>query len=340
MIYRTNALVPAGVLAAIGFAMLAVLAPLATYTVSLAAFGLPHVLSELRYIDKRFGRRIELRFLWPIALLLPLIVAIRASLVLHLLPARLGMPAELGGVALLALSCARGVPLRRVLALLVAAALGVATFIAPFTTAVALSILHNFTPLGFFWQILPPARRPRAMAYAAAVFLLLPLAVATGWPRRFLEHLIGPYAYADPLDAGGLARQLFVYVPSQFIATPHAVDLFSAAVVAQGAHYASVILILPLLLNRLDKTARGWIPWPPIALFGALCAVAATISLSRFFYNFAEARALYGIFAAFHAWLEIPVLVLALTEGGKDEVHNQWRKRDAHSSAALSGNRS
>jgi hypothetical protein len=50
MIYRTNALVPAGVLAALGFAMLAVLAPLATYTVSLAAFGLPHVLSELLYI--------------------------------------------------------------------------------------------------------------------------------------------------------------------------------------------------------------------------------------------------------------------------------------------------
>ena len=181
-----------GVAGILSFAGLAILAPLATYSVTLALFGLPHVLSELRYVDRRFGRRLERRFLLSIAILLPAIVAIRASVVFHLLDARLGVPAELGGVAVLALACARGPAGRKRLALAVAGAIGGATALAPYATAVTLSILHNLTPLGFLWQIVPRARRSRVMAWAAGGFLGLPLLVATGWPRAALERLIDP----------------------------------------------------------------------------------------------------------------------------------------------------
>ena len=80
-----------------GVATLAVLAPLATYSVTLAVFGLPHVLSELRYIDRRFGRRLDKRFLLPIAVLLQMIVAVRASVVFHVAPLRLGLPPSFSG---------------------------------------------------------------------------------------------------------------------------------------------------------------------------------------------------------------------------------------------------
>jgi hypothetical protein len=310
----------------LSFTGLAILAPLATYSVTLALFGLPHVSSELRYVDRRFGRRLERRFLLPIAILLPVIVAIRTGVVFHLLDARLGVPAELGGVAILALACARGPAGRKRLALLVAATIGGATAFAPYATAVTLSILHNLTPLGFLWQIVPRARRSRVMGWAAGGFLGLPLLVATGWPRDALHRLIDPLMGLDPLHAGPLADNLFVYVPPQFVATPQAVDLFTASVVAQGAHYSAVIILLPLLLARLDPQARGLVAWPPGMIFAFLCAGAAALGLARFLGGFAEARALYGIVASVHAWLEIPVLILALT--GAAQPSSQSPKRN------------
>lgn len=305
------------VLGIAAFAALAILAPLATYSVTLAAFGLPHVLSELRYLDRRFGRRIGRRFLLPIALLLPAIVAVRAGTVFHRIPAEWGFSAELFGVATLALACAGGTVAQKALALVVAGTLGGATALAPYGTAVTLAILHNLTPLGFLWQIAPRARRGRVMAWAAGGFLGLPLLVATGGPRAALDLLRAPGAAIDPLHAGPLAATLFVYVPPQFLATPHAVDLFTASVVAQGAHYASVILLLPLLLGRLDPKARGLLAWPRGSWFALLCLAVGIIGLARFFAGFAEARALYGIVASVHAWLEIPVLILALAGGAQ-----------------------
>lgn len=307
----------AGAAGLLGFAALAIQAPLATYTVALAVFGLPHVLSELRYVDRRFGRRLERRFLLPILALLPLIVAIRASVVFHLVPVEVGIPAELGGVAMLALTCARGPAGRKVLALLVGGTIGAATAIAPYATAITLAVLHNLTPLGFLWQIAPPARRGRIMGWATAAFLGLPLLVASGWPGVALHGLLGSGMALDPLQAGPLAANIFVYVPPPFAATPQAVDLFTAAVVAQGAHYAAVIVILPLLLGRLDRQARGLVAWPPGKIFAGLCIAAGAVGLARFLGGFAEARALYSIAASAHAWIEIPVLILALTGGAQ-----------------------
>ena len=298
-------------------AALAITAPLAVYTVSLAAFGLPHVLSELRYVDLRFGRRLEARFLWSIALLLPLIVAIRACTVFHLISSQLGVPAELGGVALLALSCARG-PRRQVaLALAVALTLGWATLTAPFVTAVVLSILHNLTPLGFFRQIAPLNRRGAMMGWALADLLGLPLLIATGWPRAGLSHVMASATALDPLKAGRLADNLFVYVPPDLTHSIHAIDLFTASVVAQGAHYASVIVLLPLLRGRLDPDAHGLLRWPKGAAFAVLCVAAGGISLAVFYGGFSQARGVYGLAASVHAWLEIPVLILALSGAGQ-----------------------
>src|SRR5208337_4826620 len=71
------------------FAAVCIAAPLAVYTVTLAAFGLPHVLNELRYVDRRFGLRVSRTLLWRILPLLLVIAASRAALVFHLVPAKI-----------------------------------------------------------------------------------------------------------------------------------------------------------------------------------------------------------------------------------------------------------
>jgi hypothetical protein len=307
---RTEAALAAGFA---GFALLAILSPLAAYSGALAVFGLPHVLSELRYVDRRFGRRLEPGLLVTVLAILAGIVAIRAATVFHLVPAGLGVPGELAAVTVMVLACARGATQRKALAIAVGVALGAGTLLAPFDTAIAMSVLHNLTPLAFLWQLAPAGQRARFMAPAAAALLGLPLLVATGLPRVALHGLGLVGGDADPLGAGGLAANLSVYVPPALEASRNAADLFTAAVVAQGAHYIAVIAVLPMLLARLDPAARGLLPWPRGHIFALLCLAVAAASLAGFSGGFGEARAVYGIAASFHAWIELPLIILALT---------------------------
>jgi hypothetical protein len=287
-------------------------APLATYTLTLALFGLPHVLSELRYVDRRFARRIAPAMLWRMLGLLAALVLIRSATVFHAIPAMTGVVLELGSVVLLALNVASGSPAQRVTACGVAMAIGLATWLSPYETTIGFSIFHNLTPLGFLWQILPPERRGIPMIAAVLGFLGLPLLVASGLPREILST-VGFLAQGDPLGAGPLAAHLYVYVPRAWLGDSHAVDLFSASVVAQVAHYFSVIVVLPVLLASTDPRARGLVPWPRGRWFFALVALLGAVAFARFAQGFTEARALYGIAASVHAWVEIPLLVLALT---------------------------
>jgi hypothetical protein len=293
-------------------ALAAAAAPLAVYTLTLALFGLPHVLSELRYVDRRFARSIAPPVLWRMLGLLVFLVAIRSATVFHAIPAMTGVGLELGTVVLLALNVAGGSLAQRIVACTVAAGIGLATWLSPYETTIGFSIFHNFTPLGFLWQILPPGRRAWPMSAAGLGFLGLPLLVATGLPRDVLGAM-GLLAAGDPLGAGSLASHLYVYVPRAWLGGGHAIDLFSASVVAQAAHYFSVIVVLPVLLGRTDPNARGIVPWPRGAWFFVLLAVLGAAAFARFALGFSEARALYGIAASVHAWVEIPLLILALT---------------------------
>ncbi len=313
------------------FACLAILEPLAAYAGALALFGLPHVLSELRYADRRFGRRIGSPLLGRVLVLLCGVVAIRASTNIRLLTPEIGVAAELAGVALLALLCARGGALQKCAAVAVGLAVGSGALLAPFDTAIVLSVLHNLTPLGFLWEIAPAGRRGRIMGVASVALLGLPLLVATGLPRAWLGSLGWAGAGADPLAAGPLTGQLYVYVPSWFADGPQALDLFTGAVVAQGGHYLAVIVVLPLLLRRLDPGARGLVAWPRERVFAAMLVAVGAASLGAFLsMGFAPARMVYGLAAAFHAWIEVPLLVLALTGGVQP-----WSRSPASSEAAL-----
>ena len=308
----------------------AVCAPLAVYSLSLAIFGLPHVLSELRYVDSRFGRRLDRVMVGRILGLLSVVVAIRAATTFRILPGRVGLTAELAGVAALALLCARdGAPARKALATGAGLILGVGAALAPFFTVILVSILHNLTPLGFLWQIAPSDRRRSLMAGAAVAFLMMPLFIASGLPRLAFSSFFGPPGGLDPLAAGPLENQLFVYVPPPFLTSIHSVDIFSASVAAQIAHYGAVLVFLPWLLRQYDPSAKGLAPWPKGLAFALVCLFAGALSLARFGQGFSSARALYGIAAAFHAWLEVPVLILALTRGADQTTARPNRNDEA-----------
>ncbi len=223
-----------------------------------------------------------------------------------------GVVIELSTVVLLAVNVASGSLVQRVSACAAASAIGIATWLSPYETTIGFSILHNLTPLGFLWQILPEGRRSTPMAAALLGFVGLPLLVASGLAREVFAAA-GMFSAADPLGAGPLWSHLYVYVPRSVLHGPHAVDLFSASVVAQIGHYFSVIVVLPLLLAREEPGARGLAPWPRGRWFWLAVSVLGVIAVARFAQGFVEARALYGILASVHAWVEIPLLILALT---------------------------
>ena len=55
------------------------------YSLTLATFGAAHVLAELRYVDRRFGRRLGIPYVATLAPLLAGAVAARAAGVFGLL---------------------------------------------------------------------------------------------------------------------------------------------------------------------------------------------------------------------------------------------------------------
>lgn len=297
---------------------LAVLAPLLVYTVSLASFGAAHVLSELRYVDRRFGRALGELQIALMALLLAGAAGARALGVFDILDTQVAVVAELACVAALALSAAQGRGIRSTLAIGVAMLLAVATLVAPFDTVITLALLHNLTPLAFLWELLPSHARRQGMALAFVAFIALPLLVATGMPRLALTGLGLELPSLDPLGAGPIARHLYVYLPSPLLGSANAIDLFSGAVVAQCAHYAAVIVVLPALLARYAPGARGLVAWPRGSTFFAVVAGVSALLLVAFGHAFANTRAVYGIAASMHAWIEVPLIVLALTRSAHE----------------------
>ena len=307
------ALAGAGVLAT---AVLASAFPLATYTCSLALFGLPHVLAELGWVRHRYAARLHPRAAWLVVGLLGGIVLGRVGRAAGFGSASGWAPVELGLVLLLALgalgvrdaaSRARG----GAGVLVVATALGVGLVRAPATTLLVAAMLHNWTPVGLLAEGLEGAARRRAMLACVLVFGVVPALLASG----ALPHLVARAGLsapdAGPLTTGGLSAQLGAYLPAAWRGAPWARDVFAALAYAQCAHYAAVLHVLPRIAE-----SQGAPAWGGAGRRGLGAALAACGALTvAFVVDFAGARAWYGVAAALHAWLEVPALLVAL--GGR-----------------------
>lgn len=161
-----------------------------------------------------------------------------------------------------------------------------------------LAILHNFTPLAMVWDMRreqPHNPVVRTLAWAVSGLFLLPLLVAfSGWSGAFSPTALGmqmPLLEAQwPPPWGGVQRSA----------------VLSAIVLAQCLHYYCMIVLLP----RAEQQRSGQSVLPR----GLRLATWATAALMAAYYaaDHASARQLYAIAAGIHAWLEWPVLLMAL----------------------------
>jgi hypothetical protein len=95
-------------------------------------------------------------------------------------------------------------------------------------------------------------------------------------------------------------------------------------------------VVLPMLLARLDPAARGLVAWPRGWVFAGLLAGVSVLAVYRFGQEFAHTRALYGIAASVHAWIEVPLIVIALTRTAQPGSSNPTATEAALSTAEVS----
>jgi len=298
----------------VGAALLASAAPLLAYAGSLALFGAPHALAELRYVDGRFGARLGRGRGRAIVAVLLGVVALRALVLADRAPALDAYVLELGLVALLAFAMVPALaarPGRAAVAVGVGAAIATGSLVAPLATIVVLAVLHNATPVGFLAD--RDDVRRRAMPACAAAFVAVPLLIASGVVGRSLEGLGLAAADLGPSSAGALDDHLRVFVLPVWLETPAARSIFAAGAYLQLLHYGLVLGVLPRLLTTGPAaTDAPVLPWPRTAvLVAAITAVGLAFALA-FGRAFVPTRAAYGLLASVHAWIEVPVLLLAL----------------------------
>lgn len=292
-------------------ALVATLWPLLTYSTSLALFGLGHVFFELRYIDARFGARLPARFWVQCAIPLALIVGLRLLRLVDVIDSDVSVGGEM---ALVALLVAMAVPLAwsharvvGVVGVVVAAVLSVATLRAPLQVLLTLAVLHNATPLGFVVERAPAGRKLRTLLLGALLFFGVPALVASGWPSLWLAELVDLDKTWLP-STGVLADHFAVYLWPSWRDETCAAQLFSAAVTAQLLHYAAVLFWLP---RSLASDEAPTLPWPRPAVFVVVVGALTFGLWVHFTIDFMAARALYGLVAAVHAWIELPLFVVA-----------------------------
>ena len=193
------------------------------------------------------------------------------------------------------------------MALPVAIAIAIAIVHSPVAALLVLAVLHNFTPWGFLLEAAEPAERKLVRRLGVVVFIALPLTILAGWIWAWVSPLHLGSPEWTPLGYGPLSKAMRAYVPASLEDKTLAYHAFAACVFLQCVHYITVLGLLP----RLTRGRGGTVPWPSRAVWiGGL--LATSLLVVTFAIDFPEARRGYGVIAAVHAWLELPILLLAL----------------------------
>lgn len=289
---------------------LALMAPVPLYIVALALFGLPHVVWEMAFVKSRYGARWPLRWwhaLWAVLALQALMrVAAAVGWVSPLWVAASDI-ATLALIGAIVVCAPRGTGIA---ARLVGAAgsLALAGLLAagePVVALLWLSLLHNFTPLLLAWDLAREDATQRAVAWGVTALMALPVLVVVG--------AIGSPGLAAWMATaqGGASGTAPLASQLPFGATPALLPaLLTALVLAQCAHYLSVIHLLP----QAEARRSGRPPLPQRAR--SLALLASAVMAAFFLVDHAAAREWYAVAAGAHAWLEWPVLLMAWLGGG------------------------
>jgi len=298
-------------------AILSVAFPLATYTFTLATFGLTHVLTEIHYVDNRFHKRLDHTLRLRILQLLLLIISFRIFQVLGFIPVWVSVPSELtcvvGLVALVVPVLGKKDWRLATLATAICLIITAGIYWASALTLLVFAILHNITPIGFIAEKLRGSEKYHALLACIVVFAVIPLVILSGLPYNFLSSMGLVYLDASLFSVGGLESALGAFVPPQLQDQAIAIHAFSAAVFLQSMHYTVVIGMLPKWEKAdQERIINGFSLWYKQNQFRGLTTLLSGLLFMGFAVSFINARVVYAIAAAFHAWLEIPILLLAL----------------------------
>lgn len=288
----------------LGATFFSVAFPLATYTLTLATFGLAHVLTELRYVDYRFNQRLTIDLRKKIVILLLVIVNLRILQIFGVVSSSISIPLELTCVIALVAVVMPTVKAKdwklKILAIALCLILFTGVIWIPTLIMLAFAVLHNITPVGFLAEKLQGLIRKQALITCFIVFALIPIIITSGYPYNLLSSLNLVAPSASILPAGNLQLHLGAFIPQQLHESPMAQNCFSAAVFLQCMHYAVVLFIFPHWVENHQK------------FFNQLVIFSSTLIFIYFSQSFTDARKLYSIVAAIHAWVEFPILLLAI----------------------------
>jgi hypothetical protein len=196
-------------------------------------------------------------------------------------------------------------------------------YMAPTLTLLLFAILHNITPVGFIAEKLRGLERKRAIIACSIVFLIIPLIIISGLPYKLLSSINFVSLEVSLIQAGKLENNLLAYIPKQIHNQAIAIHAFSAAVFLQCMHYAVVIGLLDKW-NNYSQLAKVNNSKTHLKIFNLFIIIISTLLFCGFVNSFAKTRAIYGIVAAIHAWVEIPILLLSLVPNHfKEEILNQ-----------------
>ncbi|MEO1432718.1 MAG: hypothetical protein AAFV71_27335 [Cyanobacteria bacterium J06633_8] len=311
----------AAILLILTAAFLSIAFPLATYTLTLASFGLAHVLTELRYVNYRFSQRLHIDLQRKIVILLLIIVNLRITELLGIVNSAISVPLELIcviGLVILVMPILKIKDWKLgILGISICIILSAGVFWIPTFMMLLLAVLHNLTPIGFIAEKLRGRKRKFALFNCLIVFALIPSIIISGYPYNFLSSLNLVAPSADILQAGNLQLHLGAFLPRELHESAGAINAFSAAVFLQCMHYAVVLGILP---NWQKNKNNNFLVWNRQSVFEKVVIFFSTLIFIYFAQSFTDARKLYSIAAAVHAWVEFPILLLALAIPAEEKI--------------------
>jgi hypothetical protein len=280
-------------------AVSAIVFPLTTYAATLATFGIAHVAIELRYIHSRFARKLDRQTTIYLVQLLLAIGTLRYGSICGFIPSNIAQLLELGCGLGLVFIATHYLWIRDwkqgTIGIVVGCLLGIGIVRDPIATLVIFAIVHNLTPVGFMLER-QGFKSPRTIWICGAVFGLLPL-------------LILLYQLAPLLDLSLEINDTYLhaFIAPSWQKSAIAYPLFSAVAFLQCMHYAVVIGLFsqwtPDRTNSLMSDRTKY--------FYLLLSGISILLFIAFQHAFVLTRASYGVVASIHAWIEIPLLLIA-----------------------------
>lgn len=282
-------------------------APLVVTVVGLIVFGVLHNVLEIRYVAGRFAAVLTGRFLGLLLVLTTAIMACRLTAAMWPRGARI---AEVGvGYLILAAGCwigLRGIWL--VVGYLVLAVAAWASFSWPAYHFVMLTHLHNLVPLAFLWEWARAigSRRARTAFRLTQVLwvVVVPVVILLGAADRWISAAPGVVARFV-----GNGQQVIATSAPPDASTEVGLRFLVVFAFMQTMHYLVWVGFLPKFAPDAAGAFDARVPWLRGRRAWWVGGIGGAFLAVLFLSDYFAGRALYGVLATYHAYLEFPVLL-------------------------------